>query len=321
MLLGRPKIVILDDRYEDYKAEKAVLDVLNAEIRVAMPECPEQASALLSGADGVLCNLYQLNAELIGSMTKCRVISRYGVGYDNVDVSAAAGMGIAVCNVPDYAMEDASDHALALLLNCVRKISYRDRMVRRGEWNLHRNQPSFRMAGKTVGIIGYGRIGSCFVRKISGFGFARILVCDPTADEGAIRDAGAEKVDLTTVLQASDYLSLHCPLNSGTKDMIDDRALSMMKSGAILINTARGPIVNEQALTDALCSGRIAAAGLDVYDEDPLRPESPLRSLDNVTLTDHAAWYSEESIEELKSKAAQNIVDELEGRISAFRVN
>ena len=315
------KVVILDHRYEHYDQEREILSEIGVVPEICFPSGREEAEARLRDADGVICNLYHMDADVIGMLDRCRVISRYGVGYDNVDVDAASARGIAVCNVPDYAAEDASDHALALLFNCTRKISYRDRKIREGLWNLHNDQPCFRMTGRTLGVVGFGHIGSVLVRKISGFGFSEILIADPRADEERIRRAGGKKVPLDEVLKRSDYISIHCPQKAETVDMFDDRAFGLMKDGAILVNTARGPIVNEAALCRALESGKLAAAGLDVFNDDPLPSDSPLRRFENVTLSDHAAWYSEESIVELKIKAAMNVVEVLSGREPSYKVN
>lgn len=315
------KVVILDHRYEHYDYEKEVLSEIGAEPVIGYPETDEEAKTLLCDADAVICNLFNMDADVINLLDRCKVISRYGVGYDNIDVEAAAARGIAVCNVPDYSMEDASEHALALLFNCTRKVAYRDRKIREGRWNLHNDQPCFRMAGRTLGIIGFGHIGSTLVRKISGFGFSEILINSPNTDPALIGVAGGRKTDFDEVLRRSDYISIHCPLKEDTLDMFDDIAFARMKDGAILINTARGQIVDEAALCRALESGKLAAAGIDVYSEEPLRPDSPLRKLENVTLTDHAAWYSEESIVELKTKAARNVADFLTGKQSPNRVN
>ncbi len=321
MSLNKYKVVILDNRYDHYDQEIEVLSEIGVVPEVSYPGSSAEAVDLLHDADGILCNLFHIDAELIGRLEKCKVISRYGVGYDNVDVDAASDKGITVCNVPDYSMEDTSEHALALLFNCARKVAYRDRKIREGRWNLHNDQPCFRMAGRTIGIIGFGHIGSTFVRKISGFGFGEILVDSPSTDPALIGVAGGRKTDLDEVLRRSDYISIHCPLKQDTVNMFDDKAFSRMKDGAILINTARGPIVNEAALCRALESGKIAAAGLDVYNNDPLPHDNPLRQFENVTLTDHAAWYSEESIVELKTKAARNVLEVLKGISPSYRVN
>lgn len=315
------KVVILDHRYEHYDQERNVLSEIGVRPIVCYPETDAEAAEILRDADAVICNLYPLTADLIRGMEKCRVISRYGVGYDNVDAKAAADCGIALCNVPDYAMEDASDHAIALLFACARKISYHDRKIREGRWNLHQDQPCYRMSGKVLGVIGFGHIGSTLVRKLSGFGFSEILIDSPGTDPALIGVAGGVKTDLDQLLNRSDFVSIHCPLNDETRDMFDKAAFEKMKDGAILINTARGPIVNEDELYKALASGKIASAGLDVYNEEPLGPESPLRTLENIIMTDHTAWYSEESIVELKIKAAKNVVEVLSGKKPSFRVN
>ena len=315
------KVVILDDRYDGYEEETKVLSEIGAEIAVSSAATAEDAADLLRDADAVICNLFPMTAELIKSLEKCRVISRYGVGFDNVDTAAAAERGIPVCNVPDYAREDVADHSLALLLGCVRKIAYKDRMIRAGRWNLHNDQPCYRMAGKVIGIVGFGNIGRTFCRKISGFGFGRILVDDPSKAVREIEDAGAVKVDFATLLAGSDYISIHCPLNAETENMFDDSAFTAMKDGVIIINTARGAIVNEDALIRALQSGKVSGAGLDVFTEDPLPADSLLRRLDNVLLSDHAGWYSEESITELKTRAAFNVLEVLKGGKPLNRVN
>ncbi len=315
------KVVILDNRYDNYEQEKRVLSEICINPVTGFPDSKSDLYDLIHDADGIICNLYTMGKDVIKMLGKCRVISRYGVGYDNVDIDAAASRGIAVCNVPDYAAEDASDHALALLFNCTRKISYRDRKIRDGCWNLHNDQPCYRMTGRTLGVIGFGHIGRTLVRKIAGFGFAEILVYSPNTDPDLISAAGGTKVDFVELLRRSDYISIHCPLKADTIGMFDSSAFAKMKEGAILINTARGPIVNTEALCRALDSGKLSAAGLDVFDDDPLDSNSPLREMDNVTLTDHAAWYSEESIVELKTKAAQNVLEVLTGKAPSYRVN
>lgn len=219
--------------------------------------------------------------------------------------------GIALANVPDYCGEDVSDHAFALLADCVRKISRKDRLVRQGKWNLTTIQDVFRIAGKTFGFVGYGMIAKVFHRKLAGFNLARVLVADPFVSADAAKAAGAELVELDTLCAEADFISIHAPLLDSTRGLIGREQLGLMKSTAILINTSRGPLIDEAALIDALTSGKIACAGLDVFTTEPLPPDSELRALDNVTLTDHASWYSVESMAELKTKAAQNIVDAL----------
>jgi D-3-phosphoglycerate dehydrogenase len=311
--MHRFTVVIADDRYVAYAEEESVLAEVDAGIEVFRSQSAADAGRAFAAADAILVNLFPMSAAIIDALPRCRVISRYGVGYDNVDVEAATRKGIWVARVPDYCVEEVADHALALLLGCVRKIAYRDRMIRQGGWNLHRDQPSYRMAGRTLGLLGYGAIARCLHRKVGGFGFARVLACDPHIDPGAILARGAVPVDLASLLRESDYLSVHVPLTPETRHLVGAAQLSAVKRGAMLVNTSRGPVLDEAAVTAALADGRLAGAGLDVFEQEPLPEASLLRSLDNVILTDHAGWYSEESVVELKTKAARNVAAVLAG--------
>ncbi len=306
--MSRFTVVVTDDRYGSYEEEIRVLGEIDARLVVRNLGSAAEAKRELVQADGILANLFPLTAEIIESLPACRVISRYGVGYDNVDVAAATRKGIWVARVPDYAAEEVSDHALGLLLGCARNIPYRDRKIREGAWDLQKEQPCHRIAGRTLGIVGYGTIGRRLHSKIAGFGLGRILVCDPFVNGALVAGAGAIPVDLRTLLKESDFVSLHTPLNDTTRHMIGAGELALMRPAAILINTSRGPVIDEAALIEALREKRIAGAGLDVFEREPPLAESPLRKLDNAVLSDHAAWYSEESMAELKTKAAQNVV-------------
>lgn len=319
--MSRWTVVIADDRYAAYDEEKAVLSELDAEVRVFSSSSAAEARTAFADADAILVNLFPMTAAIIDSLPRCRVISRYGVGYDNVAVDAATRRGIWVTFVPDYCFEEVADHALALLLGCIRKIGYKDRMVRQGKWNTHRDQPCHRIEGKTLGILGYGNAAHTLLRKVSGLGFGRILMCDPYVRSSTIKSAGAVPVDLRVLLAESDYISVHVPLTPETRHMIGAEELSLVKPGAILVNTARGPVLDEHAVARALREGRLAGAGLDVFEEEPLPQASPLRDLDNVIFTDHAGWYSEESVVELKTKAARNAAAVLAGGTPPYPVN
>ncbi len=314
-------VVVTDDRFGSYREEEAVLGEIGARLEVRSLTSPEDAAVALREADGILVNLFPMTEAIISGLARCSVISRYGVGFDNVDVEAATRKGIWVARVPDYCHEEASDQAMALLLSCVRKIAYKDRRIRQGGWNLHGDQPTSRIAGKTLGIIGYGRVGRCLHGKVRGFGFRRVLICDPTEDEGSIAKAGGEKASLQRVLEESDYITVHVPLKADTRAMIGSREIARMKASAILINTSRGAVIDEGALSRALQAGRIAGAGLDVFEKEPLPADSPLRSLDTVVLSDHTGWYSEESVVELKTKAARNVAAVLTGGKPVYPVN
>ncbi len=315
------KVIVTDDRFKSYKEEEDVLKEIDAEVEVHNLETEQEAIKVLRSADALLVNLYPLKGKAIKKLSQCRVISRYGVGYDNVDVEAATSAGIWVARVPDYSFEDVSDQALALLLGCIRKIPYKDRRIREGGWNLKDEQPVHRIKGRTLGLIGYGAIGKTFHKKISGLGLARVLVYDPIIEHNIIREAGAEPVDFDTLLKESDYISIHVPLNDETRGMIGEKEIFRMKRDAILINTSRGQVLREKALYNALKEGRINSAGLDVFEKEPLPGDSPLRTLDNVILSDHTGFYSEESIVELKTKAARNVLEVLKGGKPIYPVN
>ena len=315
------KVAIVDTLYMSYGEEEEVLRKIDAEVVTTRGADIDQLRDLVRDADGLLANLNPVDAETIGVMEKCKVISRYGVGFDSVDVDAATKAGIWVTNVPDYATEDVSDHAVALLLTCIRKIPFRDARIRAGEWNLKNQQKSWRTAGKTLGILGLGHIGTATARKLSGFGFSRVLACDPYIDQSGFTKGGAQSVDFETLLAESDLISIHTPLNDETHHLIDARALSLMKKSAILINTARGGVIDTDAIVDALRNGELAYAGLDVHEDEPLLAGSPLYDLENVVLTDHCAWYTEESIVELKTRAAENVAAVLKGEHPRTPVN
>jgi D-3-phosphoglycerate dehydrogenase / 2-oxoglutarate reductase len=311
--MSRFNVVIADNRYAAYEEEKAVLAPLDARIEIFSSSSAAEARRVFAEADALLVNLFPVTDDIIESLGKCRIISRYGVGYDNVDVPAATRRGIWVACVPDYCFEDVADHALALLLGCMRGIASKDRMIRQGKWNLFREHPVHRIAGRTLGILGYGKSGRALRRRIGGLGFSRVLACDPKLSIATNTDTGITPVDFVTLLSESDCLSIHVPLNAQTRHLIGKTELARMRPGTILVNTSRGPVLDETALNEALRDGRLGGAGLDVFETEPLPAESPLRSFDSVILTDHAAWYSEESLTELKTKAAKNAAAVLAG--------
>jgi len=315
------KVAVTDDRYGSYTEEINVLKEIGAELVILDPENKEEFNKGIVEADALLVNLHPMTEDLISKLDKCKVISRYGVGYDNVDVDTATKNGIWVARVPDYSIEDVSDQALALLMACVRKIAYKDRMIRNGKWNLHDDQPCHRIKDSVLGLIGYGSISRRFHEKTIGFGLSKVLVYDPFVDDETIKSNGGIPADLAMVLNDSDFISIHAPLTETTRGMIGKDQLQLMKKGAILINTSRGPVLNEADVTEALKAGIITGAGLDVFETEPLSLDSPLRKLDNVVLSDHTGWYSEESKEELKTKAALNIVSVLKGGKPVYPVN
>ena len=315
------RVCVTDDRYGSYAEEQSVLSEIGAQLVVLDLKSEEEAITALRDADAVLANLFGMSARVIDGMERCRVISRYGVGYDNVDVEAATRKGIWVARVPDYSIEDVSDHALALLFACARKIVYKDRQIRAGAWNLQKDQPAFRLAGKTLGLVGFGAIARCLCRKVSGLGFSQVLVSDPHVPAETIEAAGAVPTTLDTLVAGSDYISIHVPLLPETRNLIGAAEIAKMKPSATLINTSRGVVVEEMALIAALRAGTIGGAGLDVFEREPLPMDNPLRRFNNVVLSDHTGWYSEESIVEVKTKAAKNVAAVLSGQAPMYPVN
>ena len=287
--------------------------------RVNAYESAADIAAQCADADAVLLDLAPMTAEAVAGLRKCKVISRYGVGFENVDLDAATTAGIQVTNVPDYCMEDVSDHAMALILSCLRHIPLRDREVREGKWNIQAD--SFRLKGKTLGVIGAGRIARALIRKVSGFGFAEVVAYDPYISAEQLAEIGVRKVEKEELFRISDIISLHLHANAETNGMICKETLALMKPTAILINVSRGPLVKDEDLLDALRGHRILAAGLDTHNHEPLGAQSPFCQLDNVVLTDHTAYSTAEGVTELKTKAAQNVVDVLEGRTPRYPVN
>ena len=271
-------------------------------------------------ADAVMVGATEpYTARVIREMVKCRVISRTGVGYNNIDVAAATEAGIPVAFVPDASVDEVSDHAMALLLALARRLVPVDRLVRQGAWQLGRREifevrrPAFRLSEQTCGVIGLGRIGSAFARKAAAFGL-RLLVYDPYVSEEEVVRQGYEKVELPYLLAESDYVALHCPVTAGTKGIIGAAELKAMKPTAYLINTSRGELVDEKALYQALATHEIAGAGLDVTDPEPPDPANPLLQLENVLVTAHSAYYSEKSLQVLRQRTVAAVVAALKGQ-------
>jgi D-3-phosphoglycerate dehydrogenase len=321
MSMGKPlHVVVLDDGYESYATEQSILAEIGATL--ILKPCHNDAAAVaaaLVDADAALVRESPVTAAAIAGAHRCKAIVRYGVGVDGVDRAAAAERKIYVANVPDYGAEEVSDHAMALLLAVARYVVRRDREVRNGAWNVSSQEKMYRIAGRTLGLVGYGRIARTVERKMRGMGIGRVLVTDPYLNPG--EKLTVEPVDLKTLCAESDYISLHTPLTEETRHIIGKREIGLMKPTAILVNTARGPLIDEKALIDALQHKAIAGAGLDVFEREPLPAGSPLIRLENVVLSDHTAWYSEESVEELQSKAAMEVLRVLKGERPLHWVN
>lgn len=293
----RLRVVVLDGGYDNYDTERRVLAGLGAGIELAA------GAGTLDGADALLVRESPVTAAMMDRMPACRAIVRYGIGVDNIDRDAARARKIYVANVPDYGTEEVSDQALALVMAVARRVVTRDREVRDGAWNIGPAQKIYRLAGKTLGLIGYGRIAQAFERKMRGVGMARVMVFDPYA---SLPD-GVEAASVEAICREADVVSLHAPLTPETRHILDAQRIALLKPTAIVVNTSRGPLIDEAALVAALEGQRILGAGLDVFETEPLARDNPLRALGNAVLSDHCGWYSEESVQDLQRKAAEEV--------------
>ncbi|UCG39467.1 MAG: C-terminal binding protein [bacterium] len=317
------EVTVLSLGYESYDTEREILAPIGAQVVLAPTDCltEDQVIAAARDADAILVREAPVTERVLENLARCRAVVRYGVGVDNIDLEAARRRRIYVANVPGYGNEEVSDHAAALLLACVRNLLVRDRTLRQGRFETDIRDEVFRTTGKTLGIVGYGAIGRAFLRKWRGFEPGRVLVADPAVSPETAAGDGFLLTGLQTLLEESDYVSLHLPLTPGTRHLIDEGALRKMKPTAILVNTSRGEIIHEEALVRALKEGWILAAGLDVFEKEPLAPDSPLLSLDNVVLSGHVGWYSIDSVRELQTRAAREILRVLTGDVPQCWVN
>jgi len=272
-------------------------------------------NAMLKDADALMVQWATINRKVIEATTQCKVISRYGIGVDMVDLQAAADHGIPVANVADFCIEEVSDSTIGFLFDLSRRTFVLDRYVRSGGWGSTRPIPFWpppRLRGQTLGIVGLGNIGRAVAHKAGCLGL-KLLGYDPYVQPGQITDLGVELVTLEELLRRSDYVTLHCPLVPETRGLIDAAQLGLMKPSACLINMARGPVVVQSALYDALVNHTITAAAVDVLEHEPPKSDDPLLHLDNVIITPHTSSGSIEAIIQLRSDTAQNVVDMLSG--------
>jgi phosphoglycerate dehydrogenase-like enzyme len=316
---GRGEVLVT---WPDYAADApgvgAALREAGLSVRLAPKlgnRSPDELRELARGVVGAIVSTDPFDADVLERCPDLRVIARVGVGVDSIDLGAATACGVAVTVTPGANEATVADHAVALILAAVRRICMHDAAVRRGEWNRTGPHTAWLLTGKTVGLVGYGRTGRLVAERLRGFG-VRLLASDPVAPAGD----GVEGVALSELLAAADIVSLHVPLVPGTRDLIGAEQLALMPPHAVLVNTSRGGVVDEEALADALRGGRLRAAALDVFaDEPPVG--SPLLSLPNVTLTPHVSGLSEDSITEMTRRATASVVDVLAGRAPADLAN
>lgn len=314
------KVVLTDYAYDTLQPFIDVYRAANVEFIPLQCKTREEIMAATKDADAVMTHYDQIDSEVIHNMQNCKIIIRSAVGIENIDVEAATACKIPVANVPDYCIEEVSDYALLLLLACAKKFCILEHAVQNGQWDYSITKPAYSVHGKTLGLIGCGNIAQAVARKAKAFDL-RVIGSDPFFADKGIAPAGIELVTQEEVLKQSDFVSLHAPLNKYTHHMINATTLGLMKKGAILINTARGPLVEGKALKEAILSGALMGAGLDVLEEEPIRKDNPLLGLDNVILTPHCAWYSEGSMHKLLESAAEEVVRALQGERLKHQVN
>ena len=314
------KILVTDYAWNDLEIERAILQKIGATLIAAKEGSERELRELAEGVDGILTNWKPVTERVIENAAKCKAIGRYGVGLDNIDVLSATTAGIVVTNVPTYCLEEVAEHAMALLLSLARKVTFFDRAIKSGRYDLAAGTPLFRVAGKTLGIIGFGRIGRRMAEKARAFGL-QVLVFSRSANANADLGAGIERASFSDVLASSDFISIHLPLTSETRHLFGYETFGQMKRTAFIINTARGDVLDPASLLRALDDGLIAGAGLDVFAPEPPRPDDPLILHRRVVATPHAAFNSVESSQFLRTTAAEQMVELLSGTVPQFVVN
>jgi D-3-phosphoglycerate dehydrogenase len=314
------RVAVLQHDYESLALERQIVEHAGGRLvdTDALPEAERMPAA--EEADALIVRWLVVTPEIIRRLRRCRIIVRYGVGYDNVHYEAATAAGIMIGHCPDYCLDEVATHAFALLLGCLRGLTGTQAMLSAGGWDQNPTFRAHRMAGRTLGIVGLGNIGSRLARKLSGWGM-RLVAHDPFVEPAHAAALGVELVSLDQVLRESDYLSLHVPLLPETHHLVGERAFALMKPGAILVNTSRGPVVDEAALLAALEAGSVARAALDVFEREPLAVDSALRHHPRLLLSNHAAWYSEDALAELHRSVAEEVVRVCRGGLPVALAN
>ena len=318
--MAGPVIAVTDSVFPTLDPAKAALARLNPTYRMSKSVNADDIVAVAKDADAVLVTYAKLTREVLSQFTRCKAIGRFGLGVDNIDLPTAKEKGIAVNYVPDYCIREVSDHAMALLLSLIRKVPLSNKLVQSGRWEMPAVVPIRRIEGTVLGLIGFGHIPRLVAPKAQAFGI-KVIAHDPFAKPDVFKAANVESVDLDTLFKTSDYVSVHAPLLPATRGMMNAAAFAKMKKGAYIVNTARGPLIDEPALIAALDSGQIGGAGLDVVATEPLAKDSPLLGRDNVIISPHTAFYSIEALNELQTKCATDVARVLSGEKAVYPIS
>jgi D-3-phosphoglycerate dehydrogenase / 2-oxoglutarate reductase len=317
--MARPLIAVTDSVFPSLDPALAALKRVDPELRMAKSPAADDILAVAREADAVLVTYAKLPGDLLRQLKRCKAIGRFGLGVDNIDVAAAAQCGITVTYVPDYCMREVSDHAVALILALARKVVFSNTLVQSGRWEMLAVVPIRRLEGQVLGLVGFGNIPRLLAPKARAFGLT-VLAYDPYVAPDVLEAAGVDGVSFEDLLARSDFVSIHAPLLEATRGLFNADAFAKMKRGAYLINTARGPLVDEAALIAALDSGHLGGAALDVVATEPLAKDSKLLGRSNVILSPHTAFYSIEALEELQTKCASDVARVLSGEQPVYPV-
>jgi D-3-phosphoglycerate dehydrogenase len=315
-MVSRYSVIVTDARYFS-EAIQDILKQVDAELILAPCRSEDEVISQASKADAIITTSAIFSKQVLENLYQCKFIIRCGVGIDNIDVKAATEKGILVAYLPDFYIEDVSNHIMALILGSSRKITFTDRLVRDGKYSFNKIQPIKQLKSKVLGLVGFGKISRCLLPKLKPFNF-QVLVYDPYI---SILPREAEKVDLPSLISRADFIIMNCPLTEENRGMIGEREFNLMKPEVYIINTARGALINEVSLIKAIREKRISGVALDVVTQEPVPSDHPLLQFDNVIITPHIAWYSEESLEEARLKGAEDVVKVLKGDLPKYPVN
>jgi D-3-phosphoglycerate dehydrogenase len=313
-------IAVTDSVFPSLDLAKAALSRLNPTFRMAKSAGADDILAVAKDADAILVTYAKLTRDILLQLTKCKAIGRFGLGVDNIDLPTAKEKGIAVNYVPDYCIREVSDHSMALLLSLIRKIPLSNKLVQSGRWEMPAVVPIRRLEGTVLGLLGFGNIPRLVAPKAQAFGI-KVIAYDPFAKAELFKAANVESVDFDTMLAKSDYISVHAPLLPATRGMLNAAAFAKTKKGVLIVNTARGPLIDEPALLAALDSKQVGGAALDVVTTEPLSKDSPLLGRDNVILSPHTGFYSIEALEELQTKCAADVARVLSGEKAVYPIS
>jgi D-3-phosphoglycerate dehydrogenase len=322
----KPKVVITDYDYGNVDVERAILESVGAEVIALQAKSEADLFEAAKDCTAMMNQYARIGADTIASMQLCEVIARYGVGVDIVDVQAATDRGILVTNVRDYCTEEVADHAISMWLTLARKLPDYDRATHQGIWKWQSGAPVYRLRDRVMGVVSFGKIGQAIAQRAQSFG-VKVIAYDPFLSKDVADDFDVELVDKDELLARSDYILMQAPMTPDTRHFLSDAEFAAMKPGVILVNTGRGPTVDNKALYRALTEGDLASAGLDDPEEEPAKranwdpKDNPIFTLPNVLVTPHSAYYSQESIEAARVGAATQVAKVLTKNTPDFPVN